>query len=145
MNVFTPYQSPLECAEALWSDKKRFNDAIDGVDKGWLNHPVCLMYKGHEDWLKYYLNCFMAYRVSKKAYNCTDEVGFMLEAEYYSNKADHMRPTFLTTDFCNQHKRRLFCKSPEKYPQFAEYGTSEENWYVIDGQIVKYINGKRIN
>ena len=33
----------------------------------------------------------------------------------------------------------------EEYKKkFAEYGTSEENWYFVDGQIVKYINGKKI-
>lgn len=35
-------------------------------------------------------------------------------------------------------------EAPELYPQFAKYGKSEENWYFVDGQIVKYVNGKRI-
>lgn len=68
----------------------------------------------------------------------------ILAADNYSKKADEYRPPFLTDDFCNQHKRRLFTKSPDKYPQFAEYGTSEENWYFFDCELLKYVNGKRI-
>lgn len=57
-----------------------------------------------------------------------------------------MRPPFLTSDFCDQHKRRLFAKNPEHYKQFEEYGTSDENWYFDNDKniIIKYINGKRI-
>ena len=54
-------------------------------------------------------------------------------------------PSFITDEMVVQHRKRLYTKSPDKYPQFASYGTSEENWYYISGQIVKYINGKRIN
>lgn len=147
MNVFVPCQSPIECAKALWNDKKRFNkqiiecrqilDAIDGR-KAWRNHPVCLMYQEHKEWLQDYLNCFRYYRDYKN--------GFIAStiAQNFSYRADSMRPPFLTEEFCNQHKRRLFTKSPNLYPQFAEYGTSEVNWYVINGEIVKYKDGKRI-
>lgn len=143
MQVFTPYKNPLECAEALWSDSKRLNKqiieckqiiaAIDGA-KAWQNHPVCLMYKEHKEWLKAYLDCFVNFRNRN------------IPMAYQSNGiAIALTPPFLTDEFCDQHKRRLYTKAPKLYPQFAEYGTSEENWYVIDGQIVKYINGKRIN
>lgn len=154
MNVFVPYKSPLDCAKELWNDKLRYNKqcleviqiirAIEGA-KPWRNHPVCLMYKEHKEWLRFYLWCFEAYRNSMKADNCTDKDGFMMEAEYYSKLADSIRPPFLTDEFCDQHKCRLYTKAPELYPQFAKYGTSEENWYYVSGQIVKYVNGKRIN
>ena len=62
----------------------------------------------------------------------------------YSDKADAIRPPFLTDEFCDQHKRRLFTKAPDFYPQFEEYGTSEENWYWVECELLKYVNGKRI-
>lgn len=146
MNVFLPYQSPIECAKALYGDK-RFNkqilecrqilDAIDGK-KAWKSHPCTLMYKPYRKWLSYYMDCLYFYREHRN-------YGMSISAaENYSKLSDSMRPPFLTEKFCNQHKRRLFTKAPYLYPQFAEYGTSEENWYVIGNEIVKYVNGKRI-
>lgn len=148
MNVFVPYKSPLECAKALYGDR-RFNkqiieckqilDAIDGVGKGWFNHPVINMYKDHRLWLKYYEICLMYYREYKNgSKECLEE------SQKFSHYADKIMPYFLTNDFCNQHKRRLFTKAPDLYPQFAEYGTSEENWYFVDGELLKYKDGKRI-
>jgi hypothetical protein len=66
------------------------------------------------------------------------------EALKFSYYADKIRPPFLTDDFCDQHKRRLFTKAPELYPQFEKYGKNYENWYFLDGNIVKYVNGKRL-
>lgn len=153
MQVFVCYPEPLKVAQAMWDDQRRYNKAIieakqilaaiDGA-KAWRNHPVCLMYKEHKEWLEYYLYCFEAYRNSRKSDNCTDNVGFMLEAEYYSNKADEIRPSFLEEKFCIQHRKRLYTKSPELYPQFAPYGKSDVNWYFVGGELLKYKDGKRI-
>lgn len=154
MQIFVPYPSPLECAETLWNDQRRFHkqiigckqilDAINGVGKGWLNHPVTNMYKKDRMWLYDYLSCFINYRESKKALSKKDELLFLEKALYDNSIANEDRPDFITEELCDQHKRRLYTKSPELYPQFAGYGTSEENWYVIDGEIVKYINGKKL-
>lgn len=150
MQIFVPYPSPLQCAVSLWNDQSRFNkqiiechqilDAIDGVVKGWFNHPVTKMYKPYREWLINYSLCFEEYIKFRK---CGIKVS-RLNAIRYSIKADSIKPPFLTDDFCDQHKRRLFTKAPDKYPQFAEYGTSEENWYFVDGELLKYVNGKRI-
>lgn len=102
------------------------------------------MYKDHKEWLEFYLYCFEAYRNSKKSDNCTDRVGFMIEAHFYSDKADKICPSFLNDEFCDHHKRRLYTKAPELYPQFAKYGKSDINFYVVDGELLKYVNGKRI-
>lgn len=154
MQVFTPYKSPLDCAKALWNDQRRYNksiieckqilDAIYYVGKGWLNHPVVKMYRPYHKWLKFYMRCFEEYRKSMKSDNCTDKDGFMLEAEFYSRKADESRPPFMTDELCDQHKRRLYTKSSELYPQFAEYGKSEANYYFVNGELLKYKDGKRI-
>lgn len=143
MNVFVPYASPLETAKCL--DRLRLNkqiiecsqilNAIDGTGKGWVNHPVTKMYKPYKEWLYYYMNCLDCYRKGLKDY-----------AEDWNKLANEKTPLFLTEDFCNQHKRRLFTKNPEHYKQFEEYGTSDENWYFDNDKniIIKYINGKRI-
>lgn len=41
-------------------------------------------------------------------------------------------------------KRRLFTKNPKHYKQWADLGFSDENWYFVDGEWRKYVNGKRI-
>lgn len=66
-------------------------------------------------------------------------------AKYWSDEADKIRPFFLDWDeLIIQHRKRLYSKSPDKYPQFAEYGTSDINYYVVDGELLKYKDGKRI-
>lgn len=107
--------------------------AIDGDSKSWHNHPVCLMYREHRDWLNLYRGCMACYLNGQYEY-----------AKDLSDKADGITPSFISDEMVAQHRRRLYTKSPNLYPQFAGYGTSEENWYVIDGQIVKYVNGKRV-
>lgn len=155
MQIFIPYPSPLDCAKALWNDRLRYNkqiiecnqilNAIDGA-KAWRNHPVCLMYKEHREWLQCYLKVFELYKSlknSRKDYETQSY--YYLELDKYEKCANKITPTFIDGEICIQHRKRLYTKSPELYPQFAEYGTSEENWYYISGQIVKYVNGKRIN
>jgi hypothetical protein len=44
----------------------------------------------------------------------------------------------------NKMKRRLYSKDNEHYKQWAYLGESEVNWYFVDGEWRKYINGKRI-
>ena len=136
-----PYPEPIKVAQCL--DAKRLNkqiiecrqilDAIDGTGKGWFNHPVVNMYKSHRDWLFYYMNCLDCY-----------QKGLINYAQDWDEWANEKKPLFLTSDLCDQHKRRLYTKNPEHYKQFAEYGRSDENWYFVDGKIVKYINGKLI-
>lgn len=144
MQVFVPYPSPIDVAKAMSNDKLRLRKqileadqiiaAINGKSQAWKNHPVVKMYFDYAAWLWYYHETLDAY---------TQEC-FTL-AKQYSYQCDaYFRPPFLTSDLCDQHKRRLYTKTPELYPQFAEYGKSEENWYFVDGEIVKYINGKRI-
>lgn len=91
------------------------------------------MYGEHWHWLTLYQLCLYSYASGRYA-----------DAEGYDFLARESTPPFLTDELCDQHKRRLYTKAPDLYPQFAPYGKSEENWYVVDGQLVKYANGKRI-
>lgn len=141
MQVFVPYPSPIDVAKCL--DRKRLRKqviecdqilaAIDGTSQAWKNHPVVKMYGHYYSWLHCYWLCLSYYWD-----------GNIVMAEYWNLCANGCTPPFLTFDFCDQHKRRLFTKAPELYPQFWPYGKSDENWYFVDGEIVKYVNGKRI-
>lgn len=141
MQVFVPYPSPIDVAKCL--DKRRLRKqiiecdqilkAIYGQPKAWKNHPVVNMYRPHVQFLAAYADTLWTFEQ-----NC------LYWTEGLSKIADSRRPPFLTESFCDQHKRRLYTKAPELYPQFAEYGKSEENWYYVDGRLRRYVNGKEV-
>ena len=154
MQVFCPFSSPLETAKCL--DPKRLNRQIQeakvilnaisrqnfGTGKGLFNHPIVKMYGNnfYYIWLERYYSCLLEYQ----KYIKTKDIFHLHCSEDFSIICDKCKPLFLTEEFCIQHRRRLYTKDKEYYKQFAEYGESEENWYCIGGEIVKYINGKRI-
>lgn len=132
--------SPLETAQVL--DKRRLNkqiiennqilNAIYG-QRAWRNHPCTLQYKDLTAWLCAYSLCLEDYRDKN-----------MEDAEFWSNVADSVRPSFHTEEFFNQMKRRLYTKMPEHYNQWEHLGESDVNWYFVDGEWRYYRNGKRI-
>ena len=146
MQVFVPYPSPIDTAIAMSNDKLRLRKqiiecdqilkAISGESKAWKNHPVVKMYAERPynvRWLLHYRDCLQQYLWGNE--------GWAYQA---SIRAEEFRPPFLTDDFGDQHKRRLYTKAPELYPQFAEYGKSEENWYFVEGRLRRYVNGKEV-
>ena len=68
----------------------------------------------------------------------------MEDAEFWSNVADSVRPSFHTEEYFDQMKRRLYTKMPEHYNQWEHLGESDVNWYFVDGEWRYYRNGKRI-
>lgn len=154
MQIFCPYPQPIDVAMCL--DRARLNKqiiechqilfAIDGTGRGWRNHPVVKMYEPYKEWLECYAKCLGCYQWCLRERESDDEGAYrlLLIAIEWSRQANSCRPPFLTEEFCNQHKRRLYTKNPDHYWQFSEYGTSDENWYVVDGELLKYVNGKRI-
>ena len=143
MQVFVPYANPFRVAECL--DKRRLNKqiiecgqilkAIANPNRAWGRHPVVIMWKEYVFWLSFYMKTLELYRDGKE--DEAREIGD--ECVMPCN-----RPVFLTKNFCAQHKRRLYTKSPGMYRQFARYGKSDENWYFVNGRVVKYKNGKNI-
>lgn len=141
MQVFVPYPNPFRVAQEL--DKRRLNKqivecgqilrAIDDPDAPWSHHSVVAMWKPYRDWLWWYRDCLDNYR--RGNVQVARDIGAICFDKH---------PAFLTRDFCHQHRRRLYTKDPEFYSQWAEYGTSEENWYYVDGKLVRYIKGKKI-
>ena len=142
MQVFIPQTSPIGVARTL--DPKRLRkqiiecsqilQAIETKAGSWRNHPVVKMYRDHTDWLRKYQSC-LKYWLNGKRW----------KAIIASYEADRIRPDFITRQLCDQHKRRLFTKDPEFYKAFAYLGPSPENWYVVDGQIVKYLAREKDN
>lgn len=141
MQVFTPYPEPLKTANCL--DGRRLNKqiiecrqilaAIRGESNAWKNHPVVKQYRDYVPYLQNYMDCLIAFKDNR-----------FDDATKYSYYAMFDKPKFLTTEFCNQHKRRLFTKDDNFYSIFYRYGKSDENWYVVDGKLLKYVNGKVI-
>lgn len=155
MQIFIPFKEPLMVAKCL--DKLRLNkqivecrqiiDAIEGRKKGWINHPVVKMYRPYKDWLLNYSLCLAEYVKSEK-YRETDYTSFFhsyRKAVHYSMEADKIRPPFIIDELCTQHKKRLYTKNPIHYKEFSHFGESEENWYVVDGKVLKYSKGKLIS
>ena len=142
MQVFTPYPRPFACAACL--DSRRLNKqiieckqilaAIRGKSQAWKNHPVTKQYREHTEYLEAYMKCLECYKAEK--------IDLALQ---YNEKAIANKPDFLTEEFCNQHKRRLYTKNNDFYALFYKYGESQENWYYVDGKLLKYINGKIVN
>lgn len=155
MQIFTPYSNPLDCAKALWNDKLRYNKQILEIEqiqrailgsKNWKHHPITKMYENHYDWLMFYKETFIAYKKFMNSNSKNDAIFNYNQALIWSERADKIMPSFLkNSELLNAHKRRLYAKAAHLYPQFAEFGKSEENWYYVDGKLLKYINGKRIN
>lgn len=132
--------SPLETARAL--DPKRLRkqiiecgqilDALNGKS-AWSNHPCVLQYEGHKEWLEEYHKCLVAYKNND------------IVQAFVSEQWCHItRPKWHTQEYYDQMKRRLYTKDPEYYKQWAYLGTSDENWYFVDGEWRKYVNGKRV-
>ena len=141
MNVFVPYREPFKCAQCL--DPRRLNkqiiecqqilDAIHGYTNAWANHPCVLQYNAYPTFIRLYRDCLLSYKY-----------GNIVDARIKSNKALEYLPSFITEGFCINMRKRLYTKDPEYYFLFKQYGTTEENWYFVNGELCKYINGKQV-
>lgn len=126
MQVFV-VGSPLETAMALSRKhlRNQINEAhvilaaIHGEGKGWIHHPVVLMYSEPNSvrWLQMYADILEGYLAGYTGLERADR------------EAKAITPVFHTEKFLTQMKRRLYTKSPEHYKQWAEYGESDCNWY----------------
>lgn len=131
--------TPLETAMVL--DSKRLNkqiiecqqilDALHGKS-AWSNHPCVLQYRGYEDWLQLYQRTLHYYQRGIELLNDANDESLK------------KTPPFHTQEYFDQMKRRLYSKNKEHYKQWSHLGESNENWYFVDGEWQKYINGKRI-
>lgn len=155
MQVFVPYASPFEVAACL--DERRLNKqiiecwqilaAIRGESNAWKNHPCVKMYRDHAEWLEYYTFCLECYRESVRARDDGDPDEMWIQshlAEEWCDKANAITPPFLTEEFCKHHQARLYTKDCYNYDFFNDCKVTIENWYFVDGELLRYANGKRI-
>lgn len=145
--------TPLETATIL--DRRRLNrqiqeigiilDALNG-SKAWSNHPCVLQYKEHRQWLWYYMSVLSEYYQIYHLDWLSDEGKESLKPlmHHWNDKAIEKTPSFHTQEYLNQMKKRLYTKDKEYYKQWSCLGESQENWYYVDNEWRKYINGKRI-
>lgn len=144
MQVFiigTPYETALyldarrrhkqiiECEQIIKAIK-----TIRGPKSAWANHPAVLQYKNHLDWLEAYTLCLKSW-----------DTMYEEQAPFWSELAGYHKPPFHTQEYFDQMKRRLYTKDPQHYAQWAHLGTSEINWYFVDGEWRHYKDGKLIN
>lgn len=114
----------IECRQIL--------DALNG-NSAWSNHPCVLQYRGYEEWLEQYVNCLKSVQ---------NNDGILAKACNFA--ANLITPEWHTQEYYDQMKRRLYTKDPEHYKQWADLGESQENYYYVDGEWRKYVNGKRV-
>lgn len=106
--------------------------AITGFGK-WFNHPIVKMYKNHVNFLMLYLCCLEAYKN-----------GDIVKALQFSDAAMNNKPDFIDENLITQMKRRLYTKDNNYYSQWKDLGTSDINFYYVDGNWLYYQNGKLI-
>ena len=143
MQIFLPYKDIFETAKCL--DNRRLNkqiiecrqilDAIDGA-KAWCNHPIINMYKCNSAFVRLYMKVLEEY-IHGYIDNATRWSDFFNKYCCF--------PHFITDDYCDQMKRRLYTKDPIYYKQFEKYGKSDVNWYFVEGKWLYYKKGKQIN
>ena len=108
--------------------------AIHGEGKGWIHHPVVLMYSEPNSvrWLQMYADILEGYLAGYTGLERADR------------EAKAITPKFHTPEFIKQMKRRLYTKNPEHYKQWADLGTSEDNYYWSPAKRawLMYRNGK---
>lgn len=109
-------------------------DALNGK-KAWSRHPAVLQYRGYEEYLRCYLQCFKWHLR-----------GNLYWTELFSCQAQQLRPEWHCAEYYTNMKKRLYTKNPEHYKQWAHLGTSDCNWYWSqeENRFIKYVNGKRI-
>ena len=126
MQVFV-IGSPLETAMTLSPKhlRNQINEAniilaaIHGEGKGWIHHPVVLMYSEPNSvrWLQMYADILEGYLAGYTGLEMADR------------EAREITPKFHTPEFIKQMKSRLYSKDKEKYEKYAEYEESDCNWY----------------
>ena len=143
MNVFI-IGTPLETAALLDTRRlrkqiiecKQILAAIAGTTKFWRNHPCTIQYEDHATWLSLYMECL-------KLWIEGDICGAIIASDHAER---FFKPLFHTEPYFDSMKRRLYTKDPEHYAQWAEWGTSDINWYwsPTEDTYIYYKDGKRI-
>lgn len=126
MQVFVPLDNFVQCAKVL--DSRRLNkqgveckqilnvllDLTDG--KGWRNHPIMHMWRGHEQALIYYS---LAMRVEWKRRGYNDTMIPWFQSLVDLNVKPILPDWWGDDSVHSSHRQTLLCKDPEWYGQFG--------------------------
>lgn len=124
MQTFLPYPDLWESANCL--DRQRLGkqrveamqilNALNGLSRGWVNHPATRMWRGFEPALTQYLRaCIIAWEL--RGYQNT-----MRTPEFISPTNFVYPPWFGRDDFHASHRSNLIRKNPQHY---SLYGWTE--------------------
>ena len=104
-----------------------------GLTKGWVNHPACKMWRGHEGWL--YLYTIRIYdEIAARGFKA-DTISKVadLVREQDPDWKDDVPPPWLKDDrVMITHRGRLFEKDPTYYPQFEHYSKIYKKFVCCD-------------
>lgn len=128
MQTFLPYSDVELSAKCL--DWRRLNkqrveslqilNCLTGLKSGWSNHPAVKMWRGHEDFLKLYMNACIAEWIRRGFKNTMKQmdVSTPIEPKWWGSKIH-------TT-----HRAALLSKNIEWYSQFGweEYPVIDYFW-----------------
>ena len=120
MQTFLPYDDFKKSLEAL--DMRRLGkqrveafqilNALNGISKGWINHPATKMWRGYNMALNLYMNYAIEEWV-RRGYNNTMKLAAI---DYVQLK---MPPWFGNKQFHASHRSNLLRKFPEHYGKFG--------------------------
>lgn len=147
VNTFIPYSNFKKCAAVL--DNKRLGKQRveakqilnillnETKTQGWRNHVVTLMWKGHEEALKYYYNCIVEEWIKR---------GFENNMPLFTLRAKPSMPWFVkNASIQMSHRASLIRKDPSFYKQiFTKVPTSYLKYkYIWPAQLneeqIKYL------
>jgi hypothetical protein len=110
---------------------KQILNTLSGKSKGWRHHPAVLMWAGHEDMLRLYMDyCIMEWegRGHKNSIPCNYE--WVRLGVWWSCKAGPFRPPKWWGDhrITNSHQANLFRKDPAHYGKFQWHLNRGKPW-----------------
>lgn len=143
MQIFLPFKNVLEVAKCL--DRRRLHKqiveckqiikAIKGETEAWKNHPIVKMYSKDLAFVQAYLDvleCYF-YTTSKINEEVTEEQIERLNR--YNTIANSWIPSFITQEYLDTMKGRLFIKDPIHYIQFSSYKEyGDKNMYFVNNE-----------
>lgn len=118
--------TPFETAKAL--DNLRLQKQIiecqqilKVIDKDEVKDPCVLQYRGHEEWLNFYLDCLVYCHFALYEENWTKQDSLMIKSRLCSKFAMEVKPPFHTGAYFNQMGYNLYLEDKEHYKYWAKF------------------------
>ena len=114
-------------SKRLWKqciESKQILKAISDSSYGWQNHPIVQMWRGHEGYLKFYLQIMLEEWLNRRFGEQLGELCLDTDVE-----ALPVKPEWISDpEVINSHRANLYFKDPEHYKQFkGEYDKANKD------------------